>query len=193
MRGMSVRLILATLLALCLVAPTCAAHGGGGGHGGGFGHGRGGRASRGHRSLFGHFHHRGVIRTCESFQSACGGAYGAVDCGFLGWRCRTAKPSTTTPAIKSASPLPNNSQTSKDSPSSPMPVIWLKDGYSYELADYWVHDGPFHYRTSYGGENRVLTEMRHQQIRKSNSPAARKTERRIRCSFKMTTLLPITT
>ena len=36
-----------------------------------------------------------------------------------------------------------------------MPVIWLKDGYSYELADYWVQDGQFHYRTSYGGENSV--------------------------------------
>ena len=34
-------------------------------------------------------------------------------------------------------------------------MIWLKGGYSYELADYWVKDGLFHYRTSYGGENSV--------------------------------------
>ena len=36
-----------------------------------------------------------------------------------------------------------------------MPVIWLKDGYSYELTAYWVQDGQLYYRTSYGGENNV--------------------------------------
>jgi hypothetical protein len=36
-----------------------------------------------------------------------------------------------------------------------MPVIWLKDGFSYGLADYWVQNGQFHYRTSYGGESSV--------------------------------------
>jgi hypothetical protein len=34
-------------------------------------------------------------------------------------------------------------------------VIWLKDGYSSELAAYWLQDGQLHYRTSYGGENSV--------------------------------------
>ncbi len=34
-------------------------------------------------------------------------------------------------------------------------MIWLKGGYSYELADYWVQNGQLHYRTSYGGENSV--------------------------------------
>jgi hypothetical protein len=198
MGGMSVRMILATLTALCLVAPTWGAHGGGGGHGGGSGHGGlghvgGGRAHSGHRSLLDHFHHQGAFRTCESFQSACGGAYGVVDCGFLAWRCRKTKPVTTVPAKTSTTPLQTDSRTSEDSPSSSMPVIWLKGGHGYELADYWVQDGLFHYRTSYGGENSVLPEMRYQQIRKSNSPAAYKTERRIRCSFKVTTLLPITT
>jgi hypothetical protein len=34
-------------------------------------------------------------------------------------------------------------------------VIWLKGGYGYGLLVYWVQDGLFHYRTTYGGENSV--------------------------------------
>jgi hypothetical protein len=46
-------------------------------------------------------------------------------------------------------------QSVSQSSSRAVTVIWLKGGYSYGLVDYWVQDGLFHYRTTYGGENSV--------------------------------------
>ena len=34
-------------------------------------------------------------------------------------------------------------------------VLYLKDGSSYAVTDYWLADGKVHYITSYGGENAV--------------------------------------
>jgi len=34
-------------------------------------------------------------------------------------------------------------------------VLYLKDGSSYAVTDYWLADGKIHYVTSYGGENTV--------------------------------------
>ncbi|HEV3483534.1 MAG TPA: hypothetical protein VGR97_14545 [Candidatus Acidoferrales bacterium] len=38
---------------------------------------------------------------------------------------------------------------------APDTVIYLKDGTSFAVKDYWVADGKLHYVTSYGGENAV--------------------------------------
>lgn len=38
---------------------------------------------------------------------------------------------------------------------APETVIYLKDGTSFAVKDYWVADGQLHYVTSYGGENSV--------------------------------------
>jgi hypothetical protein len=38
---------------------------------------------------------------------------------------------------------------------APDTVIYLKDGTSFAVKDYWVADGQLHYVTSYGGENAV--------------------------------------
>jgi hypothetical protein len=38
---------------------------------------------------------------------------------------------------------------------TPHAVIYLQDGSSYEVTDYWVGDNRLHYVTSYGGENSV--------------------------------------
>jgi hypothetical protein len=180
-------IVLATLLALCLVGPAWSQHGGGGGHGG-FGHASRGHVSSGHQnvgsdvhsgevrhrapfrpffSLFDRLHQRNAFRVCEPPASACGNVYGVVDCGFWDWRCPKPAPVTTpvtngpaSAAITSVAPLRDGSASATGSPAvqpapQALPVIWLKDGYSYELAAYWVQDGQLHYRTSYGGENSV--------------------------------------
>jgi len=43
------------------------------------------------------------------------------------------------------------------SPADPavLPVLALKNGWTYEVTDYWVANGQLHYVTSYGGENAV--------------------------------------
>jgi len=39
--------------------------------------------------------------------------------------------------------------------STPVTVIYLQDGSSYEVTDYWLSDNKLHYVTNYGGENSV--------------------------------------
>ncbi len=39
--------------------------------------------------------------------------------------------------------------------STPLTVIYLRDGSSYEVTDYWLSDNKLHYVTNYGGENSV--------------------------------------
>lgn len=52
-----------------------------------------------------------------------------------------------------------NSSENGPSAESPIPVpdtvIYLKDGTSFAVRDYWVADGKLHYVTSYGGQNAV--------------------------------------
>jgi hypothetical protein len=83
---------------------------------------------------------------------------------FLGLALPKAARLMTDPAVTSASPLQNHAASANDSPGIPsvsqgtsqaVTVIWLKGGYSYGLVDYWVQDGLFHYRATYGGENSV--------------------------------------
>ncbi len=49
---------------------------------------------------------------------------------------------------------PDNSGVDNSAP-APDTVIFLKDGTSFAVKDYWVADGKLHYITSYGGENAV--------------------------------------
>jgi len=49
---------------------------------------------------------------------------------------------------------PDNSGVDNSAP-APETVIYLKDGSSFAVKDYWVADGQLHYITSYGGENAV--------------------------------------
>ncbi len=49
---------------------------------------------------------------------------------------------------------PDNSGVDNSAP-APETVIFLKDGTSFAVKDYWVADGELHYVTSYGGENAV--------------------------------------
>lgn len=169
------------------------------GHGGhaGHGHALGGSSRNPHHrgpfgpafSLLGHFHKPNAFRTCESFNAACGdGVYGVDDCGFWNWRCRNAPgPPATAPVVPAATsprPIQNDAPSARTSPAAPsfsqgqpsqvtsrnVPVVWLKGGYSYGLLDYWVADGQFHYRTTYGGENSVpLDQIDLQRTTEDNS------------------------
>jgi hypothetical protein len=47
------------------------------------------------------------------------------------------------------------SQSSSSAAGNSYTVIYLQDGTSFAVADYWVADGKLHYVTSYGGENAV--------------------------------------
>jgi hypothetical protein len=49
---------------------------------------------------------------------------------------------------------PDNSSTENAAP-APDTIIYLKDGTSFAVKDYWVADGQLHYVASYGGENAV--------------------------------------
>ena len=60
-----------------------------------------------------------------------------------------------------AAPDSSDSTTSSQygvKPGSPITLLQLRDGSMYGLTDYWVRDGEFHYRTTYGGENSLPLE-----------------------------------
>jgi hypothetical protein len=42
--------------------------------------------------------------------------------------------------------------------SKPAATIYLKDGSSYGVTDYWLTGGELHYVTNYGGENSIPAE-----------------------------------
>lgn len=50
---------------------------------------------------------------------------------------------------------PEENSNSNIETAAPETVIYLKDGSSFAVKDYWVADGKLHYITSYGGENAV--------------------------------------
>jgi hypothetical protein len=55
---------------------------------------------------------------------------------------------------------PESESDSADAPvgSKPAATIYLKDGTSYGVTDYWLAGGSLHYVTNYGGENSVAAE-----------------------------------
>ena len=52
-------------------------------------------------------------------------------------------------------PANNSSVENQNQQQAPETIIYLKDGTSFAVTDYWVADGQLHYVTSYGGENAV--------------------------------------
>jgi len=50
---------------------------------------------------------------------------------------------------------PDNSSQSNVANAQPYVVVFLRDGSSYAVSDYWLAGGKLHYVTSYGGENSV--------------------------------------
>jgi hypothetical protein len=50
---------------------------------------------------------------------------------------------------------PDNTSQADDAKAQPYVVIFLHDGTSYAVSDYWLAAGKLHYVTSYGGENSV--------------------------------------
>ena len=50
---------------------------------------------------------------------------------------------------------PDNASQPDDAKAQPYVVIFLRDGTSYAVSDYWLAAGKLHYVTSYGGENSV--------------------------------------
>ena len=42
--------------------------------------------------------------------------------------------------------------------SKPMVILFLNDGSSYGVTDYWLANGELHYVTTYGGENKIPVE-----------------------------------
>ena len=51
-------------------------------------------------------------------------------------------------------------------------ILYLKDGSSYAVSDYWLSGGKLHYVTSYGGEN-VIDESQLDLQRTVNENATR--------------------
>jgi hypothetical protein len=59
------------------------------------------------------------------------------------------------------SPVLDSDHDPADAPAPPKPatVIYLKDGTSYGITDYWLSGGRLHYVTNYGGENSIAVEQ----------------------------------
>jgi len=53
---------------------------------------------------------------------------------------------------------PAGDSASASDASKPAATIYLKDGSSYGVTDYWLTGGELHYITNYGGENSILME-----------------------------------
>jgi len=86
------------------------------------------------------------------------GGVRVIDAGVSGGEGPPNEPSPTeaTEAGDSLEALPS----SPAQPAAPakLAVLVLKDGWTYEVTDYWVENGQLRYVTSYGGENAVPLE-----------------------------------
>jgi hypothetical protein len=73
-----------------------------------------------------------------------------------------------------AAPSSAAGQSSGDGSSQQQPyvILYLKDGSSYAVSDYWLFGGKLHYVTSYGGEN-MIDESQLDLQRTVNENAAR--------------------
>jgi hypothetical protein len=72
-----------------------------------------------------------------------------------------------------AAPSSDAGQSSGEAPSQqPYVILYLKDGSSYAVSDYWLFGGKLHYITSYGGEN-VIDQSQLDLQRTVNENAAR--------------------
>ena len=53
---------------------------------------------------------------------------------------------------------PDRESADSQEASKPAATIYLKDGTSYGVTDYWLAGGSLHYVTNYGGENSIAVE-----------------------------------
>ena len=93
------------------------------------------------------------------------GGYGAAGYGYDGGYYGPPSFDVTPPGVDegvSQEPAPSEWQNPPDENSAgentltaPDTIIYLKDGTSFAVKNYWVADGKLHYVTSYGGENAV--------------------------------------
>ena len=71
-----------------------------------------------------------------------------------------------------AAPAGDAGQSSGEASQQPYVILYLKDGSSYAVSDYWLSGGKLHYVTSYGGEN-VIDESQLDLQRTVNENATR--------------------
>ena len=57
------------------------------------------------------------------------------------------------PSLFAAPPADTGQSAGETSQQQPYVILYLKDGSSYAVSDYWLAGGKLHYVTSYGGEN----------------------------------------
>jgi hypothetical protein len=74
-----------------------------------------------------------------------------------------------------AVPSTDTAQSGATAPVSPYVMLYLKDGSTYAVSDYWLAGGRLHYVTSYGGEN-VIEESQLDLQRTVNENAKRGVE-----------------
>ncbi|MGC2727285.1 MAG: hypothetical protein WA224_25220, partial [Candidatus Acidiferrales bacterium] len=71
-----------------------------------------------------------------------------------------------------AAPAGEGEQAAGETSQQPFVILYLKDGSSYAVSDYWLSGGKLHYVTSYGGEN-VIDESQLDLQRTVNENATR--------------------
>jgi hypothetical protein len=168
------RVVLAALLALSLSSLAQAQHGGGHG-GGGHGGGHGGHMHAGAERVGGNakahgitryppfsavrfFTHRRHPRLRGPFVSNGLFVGGFADCGFWDWNCGLGWDDSYVDLGNWAYSAPGSKAPNSEGSTSalrPVAVLYLKDGYSVGVAEYWLENGELHYLTTYAGENAV--------------------------------------
>ncbi|MGA7916544.1 MAG: hypothetical protein WCA00_15020, partial [Candidatus Acidiferrales bacterium] len=76
------------------------------------------------------------------------------------------------PSLFAAPPADTGQSAGEASQQQPYVILYLKDGSSYAVSDYWLAGGKLHYVTSYGGEN-VIDESQLDLQRTVNENGAR--------------------
>lgn len=170
------RFLLSACVLLSLSSLANAQHGGGGGHSGGAhgGHfGRSGHMHAGHvaRSpesrgirryppfsvarLFGRHRHRHFVEPYFFANGLFLGDY--VNCGLWDWGCSGWEDSYFDLAGGGMYATPNAAESSSDAAgaSPTVTVLYLKNGYSVGVTDYYLENEKLHYLTTYGGQDEV--------------------------------------
>jgi hypothetical protein len=101
---------------------------------------------------------------CYGYGYGIGGGYGYYGGGFSGGYSADMSydspddwaPSQEPNPTLFAAPADNGSgQGDNTTAQKPYAIIYMKDGSSYAVTDYWLANGKLHYVTSYGGENAI--------------------------------------
>jgi hypothetical protein len=163
--------------ACILLSLSCLAyaqHGGGGGHSGG-GHGGhfggGGRMHSGHLAhgqksrgimryppfsaarIFGRHRHRNLAGQYFFANGLLLGDY--VNCGLWDWNCIGWEDGYFDSSGTYATPGTGESASNAGNRSPTVTVLYLKNGYSVGVTDYYLENERLHYLTTYGGEDEV--------------------------------------